>query len=267
MSVTGVAEAIRSWRENGDQLYQLAGSATALLVVTAIACGRRPTEVLASIAGSVGAEHVARWLTTDAIPVLATTNPGVSSVVMTMVVLVSVIMVFTPLWRDHRTGLREFDHPVRLIGSRSACTVWGLLLVAAQAGDIRSVLAGWVEVLWNVGVWTAGIVLAGAVLHEVSDRWWVGTLARPLLSGLGSVLRWVTVGVAAAFTAIVFVALSLPLAIVRWLIALEPEMRHGDRATSEPEPPMPTGAVMTRLDDRRRVSRVDLPVALPPPRR
>ncbi len=228
-----VADAIKTWRESGDRLYQLVAGVVAPLVVVAAATGARPSEAVAALARSLGLSSLAAALTRDAPPYLAATSPRVSAAAMSAVLVLFAMMVIVPLWRGRRAeGVDFFEYQLRLVGSRVACTAWLLMLAAAQSGDIRPVLVGWWDAVGNLtngAMVVACIVVALALLAYRADYPYL----QVALLFPGHLLLRVCSGAVTAVGAVVLAGASLPVALVAWLVALEPDRRARRASTAD----------------------------------
>lgn len=155
-AIKAIPETIKNWRDNRDLLYQLVTALSAALVVTAIASARRPSDSLASVAHGLGATPVANWFGTNAPPVLAVSIPSVQSIALSAVLLLLAGMVAVPFWGGRHDSQMFGYEPFRLIGSPAASTIWILLLIATQQGDIAS---------------TPAMGTHGAFGGSLDDRW------------------------------------------------------------------------------------------------
>lgn len=252
-AIKEIPEAIKSWSENREQLYNVVASVAAALVMTAFLTGMRPSESLAVVARGVGLTPVADWLLSSAPPFLAERVVIVNHIALVVAMLLFAVMVLVPLLRGRRDDNRMFAYEfLPLIGAPSAGTIWVLLLVAAQYGDIASPLQAWAETASNLGVWTLGGLVLGGILYLLAARHGWGDLARFLLRPPAVVAYRSFTGVGFACLAVVFAAISVPISIASWFSALESDRRRKIRAKIEEErldrEPVPTGAAVVRLD-------------------
>lgn len=251
-AIKAIPETIKNWRDNRDVLYQAVTGLSAVLVVAAGATGTRPSDSVAVAAQSVGAEPVAGWLTTNAPPLLAATVPSVQAAALSVVLILLAGMVIVPLWRSRHDDSHMFGYEqLRLIGSPAAATIWLLLLVAAQQGDITPTLHRWEQTALSVGVWTISALIIAGALYLVANRYGFGELAKLLLWPVTLVVYRIAVGVCAALFAVVLAAVSLPLSIISWMSGLESDHSRKARYEIEREraerAPQPTGAAVVPI--------------------
>lgn len=256
-AIKAIPEMIKDWRDNRDVLYQFVTGISAALVVTALADGKRPSDSIAAVAHGIGLDHVANWFSTNAPPILATSSPEVQSIAMSAVLVLVVGMVIVPLWRGRHDDNQMFGYePLRLLGSPAASTIWVLLLIAAQQGDITLTLQRWEYAVVSVAAWTIGGVLGAGVLSLLAIRLGFGELAKLLFWPVAVVVYRAGFGVCATIFAIVLAVISLPLSIISWMSALESDHSRKARYAIEQErserAPQPTGAaaVPIRAADR-----------------
>jgi hypothetical protein len=232
-AIKAIPETIKNWRDNRDLLYQLVTALSAALVVTAIASARRPSDSLASVAHGLGATPVANWFGTNAPPVLAVSIPSVQSIALSAVLLLLAGMVAVPFWGGRHDSQMFGYEPFRLIGSPAASTIWILLLIATQQGDIASTLQRWEHTALSVGAWTIGGLLATGVLCLIVNRSGFGELLKLLFGSVAVFVYRIGLRVCAALFAIALAAISLPLSIISWMSA--PESDHARNLRHEIE--------------------------------
>lgn len=254
-AIKNIPEAIRGWKDSRSLLYSLVAGACAGLVAATWDGGRRPSDVIAWIARGIGAAPIARWFGTDAPPMLEAQNPGVQIVALGAVLILLFIMVITPVLRDVREGgTRDAPRALLLLGSPSASTVWVLLLIATQQGEIAPVIRAGVLRGSAVGVAVVVILtVVASAAHHLDRKGDDGRIAGHLMRAVGFSVRIVFSAGMAAF-AILFAAVSTALMIVRWTCALqsdhsravsdEIEQARGERRTQ------PTGADVVPLSTR-----------------
>lgn len=246
-AIKSIPEIIKNWRDNRDLLYQVMAGISAALVTVAVETGTRPSDSLAAVARSLGAEPIADWLGTNAPPVLAVSLPLVQSMALSAVLVLLAAMVFVPLWRSRHHDNQRFGYePLRLLGSPAAATIWVLLLIAAQQGPLAPMLQRWEGVALSAVSWTIGGLLFAGLLYLVANRYGFGELVRLLFWPMTVMIYRVFFAAVAAVFAIVLAAISLPLSIVSWVGALEPDHERRRREEIEWEEveraPQPAGA-------------------------
>ena len=246
-AIKAIPEMIKNWRDNRDLLYQLVTGVSAAIVVTALVGGKRPSDSVAAVAHWLGVTPVANWFSTNAPPTLAESSPAVQTVALSAVLLLVVCMVIVPLWRGRHDDNQMFGYePFRLLGSPAASTIWILLLVSAQQGDITPALQLWKHTAWSVAAWTITGLLVSGLLYLIANRYGFGELVKPLFSLVAVVAYRVGFGLCATISAIFLAAISLPLSIISWMSALESDHSRNTRHEMEREraerAPQPTGA-------------------------
>lgn len=246
-AIKAIPETIKNWRDNRDLLYQLATGISAAIVIAALAGGKRPSDSLATVAHWLGVTPVANWFSTNAPPALAESSSAVQTVALSAVLLLVVCMVLVPLWRGRHDDNQMFGYePFRLLGSPAASTIWILLLVAAQQGDIPSALQRWEHTALSVAKWTFIGLLALGVLYLIANRYGFGEPVKLLLWPVAVVVYRVGFGLCATIFAIALAAVSLPLSIISWMSALESDPSRKARYEMEREraerAPQPIGA-------------------------
>lgn len=231
-AIRAIPETIKNWRENRVMLYQLVTGISAALVVTALAGGNRPSDSLAAVAHGLGITPVANWFSTNAPPVLAGSSPTVQAVALSAVLLLVAGMVIVPLWLGRHDDNETFSYePLRLIGSPAASTIWILLLIAAQQGDIISTLQRWAGTAVAAAGWTIAGLLVFGVLHLIANRHGLDELTKMLFWPVAAVAYRGGYGLCATILAIALAAISLPLSMIGWMSALESD--HSRKARSE----------------------------------
>lgn len=246
-AIKTVPGAIGSWRENRAVLYQVVASIAAVLVITSVAGGPRPSDSLAATFHALGWPAVGSWFGADAPMFLAEAFPVLQSSALFGALALLARMVFVPLWRGrHEDNLSFAEEPFRLLGSPAAASVWVLLLVAAQQGDIAPVLLGWRDTAVTVAFWAAGLLAAvGAAclllfrrgLRELSALVARSVLALASRAAFGLVVTAFAVGLA---------AMELPLLIIFWMARLRPDRSGRPHREAEiqrvEQMPLPAGA-------------------------
>lgn len=243
-------ETVKGWQDNRQQLYSVAVSLVAALVIAAATTGNRPSDFLAMMARGLGLTPVAGWFGPEAPPFLAQRVNWLHSGMLSAALLLLAVMVIVPLRRSWRDDNDIFPlECFRLVGSPAAGTVWVLLLVAAQQGDILPALQGWNERIVVGSIWVVGGLIGGGTFYFLARRSWLGALLRPMLILPAVVVYRLFIGFAMALLAIALAAVMFPLSIVAWMCALEADDRRNARSETErnriAQAPEPTGAVMT----------------------
>ncbi len=229
--IKAVPEAIKTWTENREQLYNLTGCAAAALVVVSLMNGNRPLESIAAIARGFGLSPIADWLTVSAPPIVASRVDAVNAVAVFLVMLLLIGMVVIPVWRGRRDDDALFGYEMLpLIGSPAAASVWVLLAVAAQHGQLGPVLLRWGSAGVQVGMWTLiGFALVGG-LYLIASRYGFGDLIGLVLLPLGMVAYRLLCGILFAFFAVFLAAVALPFAVFGWMSGLEGDHSRRIRA-------------------------------------
>lgn len=161
---------LKSWREHGTELYRFLAGFAAILVVTACFTGLRPSDVLVEFARFLGLAPVAQWVTEDAPPFVTTSSPAVRMVALVAVSLVVISTFVVPVLRLDGWGPRDLRWQMNsVLGSRSTSTVWVLLLVAKQQGEIGSFLDGWCQVSGTVSLTLVGIGMVGLLVTAIAE--------------------------------------------------------------------------------------------------
>lgn len=247
-----IPETIKSWNENREQVYTAVASVAAALVTVAFLTGARPSESLAVVAGGLGLSPVEEWLTSNAPPLLASRDEAVSDTVLVGVLLLLARMIVVPLLRGRREGNEMFAYELLpLIGAPSAATIWVLLMIAGQYGDIAAPMRNWASTASTVGFRTlVGLGVAG-VLYLIAKRHGRDGLVRFLLLPPAMVVYRVFVGMGFAVFAVVFAAIALPLSVGAWFAGLESDRSRKIRVEIEQkhlDEPVAKGAAIVRLD-------------------
>lgn len=216
--------AIKSWRENGELLYSLVATIAASLVVTAVAAGMRPSDSLATVARHVQLTSVAAWL--NGLPPANGPAPAVNGDMLAAVLVLLAWMVVVPLVRSRHDTNEMFAHePLRLVGAPAPATVWLLLLVAAQCGDVASPLRAWAHTMFAVALWVVGGLALAGILYLVARRHGKDDLARLLFWPPAVVVYRVCVGICITGIAVVVAAVGIPLVIISRAAGLGSERR------------------------------------------
>ena len=248
--VKALPDAIKSWRDNGDQLYQLTSGAIAGFALVSVVSQSRPSEHLASLMGFLGLGPVAHWLEDDAPPFLAVKNSQVQDIALMGVLVLVTLMVVVPTWQGRLDEGNAVPYqPAGLVGSRSAATVWLLLLVAAQQGPVNDVLLSWYTSFESVVLVLAFLAAGLTVFYFVAARSPGGGIATELLGQLGGLGYRLLIGSFFAVIAIFVCALSLPLGLVGWFTAFQSDRRNEAQMAAESwsrnSLDAPTGAAAT----------------------
>ncbi|GAA1976535.1 hypothetical protein GCM10009718_10970 [Isoptericola halotolerans] len=247
-AMRSIPETLKNWSESRDLVYGVVASIAAFLVVIAVTTGSRPTDSLAVVAHGFGLSSLSEWLTETAPPFVAARAPGVHEVLLVATSLLFTFMIFVPLLRNLHADSNVFTEScLRLIGSPAAATVWVLLAVAAQHGDITPMLARWAQASFAILLSLIGGLFAAGILYLLAHR---------RESEVVRVLRWPAVvmwracyGGLLAFLAVMFAAIALPLSFLGWFADLESDHSRKARAARAKERAAhgsrPTGASAT----------------------
>ncbi|MFJ4166858.1 hypothetical protein ACIPY5_15005 [Microbacterium sp. NPDC089698] len=221
MSVLSDAtDLLKKLREEGDLVMMACASIAAILVVTAIDKGERPSALLGGFAQFIGLAAVARWMTVDAPAFLAAKSHELQVVCLLVAVLWVGITAAIVLGRGWVAG-KFADEAGHFFGSRGAATVWILLLIACQQGPIFGVASSW----WGLIARASGIAIAvaagGGILHLVLRRFGLEGITRWLIfQPLRALVRcaW---SVFLMVSMVVLTAAFVPLALVGWFFAAQ----------------------------------------------
>lgn len=262
-AIKAVPETIKSWRENREQLYNAAGCIAAALVLISMATGSRPLDSLAVLTRGIGIPTVADWLTVSAPPFVSAHVSIVNTVALSFAIILFIGMIAVPLLRGRHDDSQVFGYELLpLIGSPAAATIWVLLSVAAQHGDVTATITRWRDSATTIGIWALIALVFGGVLYLVASRCWLGDLIGALLRFLANIAYRLIFGLGFASFAVLLAAIALPLSIISWMTGLEAD--HGrkiradiarERAEREPQP---TGAVPLRMERSRDITPVGI---------
>ena len=242
---------IKSWRDNRESIYNLVATIAAALVVAAVATGTRPSDALAAVARHIQLTPVAEWLT--GLSLANDPAPAVNGIMLTALLVLLAWMVVIPLVRSRHDDNQMFAYePLRLVGAPAAATVWLLLFVAAQYGDIAAPLRSWAHTAFAAARWVLGGLAAAGVLYLLARRYGMDDLARLLLWPPAVVVYRVYVGICFTGVAVVVAAVGIPVGIISWFAGLESDRSRKIRDDIERErierEPVATGAAIVRLD-------------------
>lgn len=223
-------EFIEKWRIGGDLPYQMLASAASILVVVSVHIGRRPSELLAELFGLLGVGLLERGLGVDSPPVLAVQSPVVQQRAMTAAFLIVIVMVLVPLWRGREDPRSTSDEAIGLVGSRSAATVWLVVLVAVQQGPVVAYIEGTHAALIGVAKWSIAVLALVVLLAWTVHRIGLGELLW-LPGAVVGRLMWRVLGASGgALAAVLFVLLYLPMTVLAWTLEMESDSRRRARA-------------------------------------
>lgn len=239
-----VQETLAKWNENRQRLYSVVASLAAALVVVAVTTGDRPSDTVGAVARGFGLTSIADWFGPAAPPFLAQRAEWLRDAALVAVLLLLAHMVLTPLRRSRHEDNAIFVYrPVLLVGSPAADTIWLLLLVAAQHGDIARALPGSTTSVQVGSAWTAGVLVVGCIVFLLAAQLRLTRLVKPV----AALMYRICVGLAMAFLAITFAGVAFPLAVIGWMSNLESD--HARKAQFDRDKeraertPLPTGAV------------------------
>lgn len=221
-TLQNIPKTIGAWLDNRESLLHLATGVSAALVVVAVITDQKPSDSLAAVAHGVGATPIANWLGPDAPPVLATSNPTVHYYALLSTPLLFVAMVVVPLWRTLLNNLKFGTEQLRLFLAPAASTVWFLLLVAAQQGDLGPTLQHWETTTLRAGLWTVGGLLIVGLLYLTASHYLFRGLLKLLVLPPAVLALQIGIGIGAAVGAILFSGASLPLSIISRMSAMQP---------------------------------------------
>ena len=212
-----ISESIKGWNEHREQLYFLLTCLSAVLVVTKCATGRRPSDTLAFAAHGIGIDPVAKWLGASAPPAIAAENSIVADASLSAIPIAMTLLVFVPLIQTFGGKFEEFAQKAFDTSTgRTAATIWILLGIAAQYGDIGSALEHWLEKLSAIANWTfLALVFVGViyVIAMIIDRLRLANFL--FVTPLNYAAR-IAVGFLISLAATLFAAVSVPLSIIFW---------------------------------------------------
>lgn len=221
-ALQSIPKTIRAWQDNRESLLHLATGVSAALVVVAITADQKPSDSLAAVAHGVGATPVAKWLGPDAPPALAAGSPTVHYYALLAALLLFIAMVVVPLWRTLLNNLEFGTEQLRLFLSPAASTVWFLLLVAAQQGDLGPTLQHWETMTLRAAFWTIGGLLIMGLLYLTASHYLFRGLLKWLALPPAVLALQIGIGIIAAIGAILFAGASLPLSIIIRMSAMQP---------------------------------------------
>lgn len=244
-------ETIKNWRENREQAYNVVASIAAALVVTAFLTGSRPSDSIGAVARGLGLSHLADWFTSAAPPFMSSSLDAVNDTFLAAALLLFAGMVIVPLLRGRHDDNQTFSYELlSLVGAPSAATVWTLLMIAAQHGDISTPLHTWADRAWAAAAWTVGALVVVGALYLVAKRFGLGNLAGVLLWPSVVLVYRLFVGISIAALAVVFSAVSLPMSVGSWFTGMESDHRRKVRAELEQNrlerEPVASGAAIPR---------------------
>lgn len=238
---------VKSWREDRDYLLPIVAGLSATLVVISALTKQRPSDLLSTAAQSFGITPIADWFDEDAPPILAAADPIMQKGLLWTALCLFAWMTFVPLVQGMKLPWELFGYvPLRLLDAPVASTIWILLLIAAQQGDITDTLVEWGAVALDAVPWALGMLVVGVIIYFVGSRYSLGWLViTPLAWGwsLGRRVAWCLV---CAVIAVIGAAVSLPLSLLGWMCALETQHARNVRAKVEAERDVkPSGAIST----------------------
>lgn len=136
--------------------------------------------------------------------------------------LLFIAMVVVPLWRTLLNNLEFGTEQLRLFLSPAASTVWFLLLVAAQQGDLGPTLQHWETMTLRAAFWTIGGLLIMGLLYLTASHYLFRGLLKWLALPPAVLALQIGIGIIAAIGAILFAGASLPLSIIIRMSAMQP---------------------------------------------
>jgi hypothetical protein len=234
-SLIAAPDALERWKKQGAAWYLVLTAVAAWTVVVSTATARRPSALIAELAGGVGLAPLERWLTADAPPLLATSSSSVRTA-MLLAVLVVMIVLGARVLTLGRRGRIEVEAGV-VMSSRAAATPWLLLLIAAQQQPLSAPVA----VLPIAG--SAAVVVAACwlILRTLSRR--IAPWLSGVADGFGSAVR-------RALTALLVLPAGMVLSLMApivllggWLFQTEPDrLREMERKHAR-RVPQPSGSI------------------------
>ncbi|MFT4051917.1 MAG: hypothetical protein QM677_06660 [Microbacterium sp.] len=237
-------DAVEQWKKQGATVYLVVTTVAGWVVIVSMVTERRPSETVATVAGSIGLAPVQRWLTVDAPAAITASSAPFRDALLWTVVLVAVVIAGRVLFLGcrHRDGIKIEAGVV--MSSRAAATPWLLVLLAAQQGPFRVSSVGLVHVLVRAGT----VVLIGFASWLV--LWallrWLGLhLVGDLLAALARAI-WRVVSALLVLPLGMLWSLVAPLlAVGGWLFQPEPDRLRDARREHAAHEDIPTGAIRT----------------------
>lgn len=238
-------EMIKSWRDNRAPLYSFIATVAGALVVANVATGLRPVESLALATRGFGLVSITEWLTRPALA--AVQSSGLSKLLLTLAGFLFIMMILVPLIQGIR-GYEDLytDRFVRLVGSPSACTVWVLLAVAAQLGDIIQPLLRWGRPALMSAIGIGGVFVIARTIFVVASCFSSEDHARETLRVPIDLIGRLFSGLGMALFAVLFAAGGVPFSIAAWSISMQSDRSReveASLAVEQWERRKPTGAL------------------------
>lgn len=221
---------IKDWKTSSDPVYQWVACGAGILTVSAYIEQQRPSEFMAGTMRFIGAGPAAVWFESGLPPVVAQPNVGASHIVLGVAGLAVLTMLVRPFINARRDEWPVDLQAAGLLGARGACTVWILLLIAAQLGSLDRVPI-W---LWSVlpdGIMVIAIaILVTGLFYLITRRFWT----RSSSEAFGRRLSWLVAGaavvVAMTLCALLLAVIGPLVSLVSWLFSTESDA-HNDTKT------------------------------------